>query len=143
MRAIGTRQGGYEYKKIAASLQGIVADKKDTDCGTKLYTELEVTKDVSKMIIYRYIIENNKLILLTPDNIDNYIGKKVKLRSPLYCKGNKYCNKCLGELYYMMNLDNIGLIANRVGTSLLNESLKAFHDLSLKIVDIDIFDYID
>lgn len=142
-RAIGTRQGGYEYKKIASSLQGVVLGPKDSDCGTKLYKLFKVTEDTTEMILYRYIIEDNGLTLLTPDNIKSYIGKEIKLRTPLKCANDKFCNKCCGELYYMMNLENVGLISNRVGTALLNESLKAFHDLSLKIVDIDIFDYID
>lgn len=142
-RAVGTRQGGYEYKKIASALQGLVAGEKGSDCGTKLYKELLVDKDISKMILYRYIIEGDKLVLLTPDNINSYIGKKIKLRTPLYCKANHFCNKCMGELYYLMNLQNVGLTASRVGTALLNESLKAFHDLTLKIVNINVFDYIE
>lgn len=142
-RAIGTREGGYIYKQLAAALQSIVLDEEGSDCGTKGYQELTITKDLAGMLKYRYIIENNKLVLLTPDNINNYIGKKVKLRSPMYCVGDKYCSKCCGELFYKMGLMNVGLICNRVGTSLLNESLKAFHDLSLKIVDLNIEDYIE
>ena len=142
-RAVGTRQGGYEYKKIASALQGVVIGTPKSDCGTKLYKLLDVTKDTAKMMAYRYIIEDDKLVLITPKNISKYIGKTVKLRSPLYCKDEKFCNACCGELYYMLNLENVGLTANRVGTSLLNESLKAFHDLSLKLVDINIDDYIE
>ena len=142
-RAIGTRQGGYEYKKIASSLQGVTIGEPGSDCGTKLYKEMEITGDTKDMLLYRYIIEGNDLVLLTPDNIGKYVGKTVKLRTPLYCKDDIYCSKCCGELYYKLNLENVGLTANRVGTSLLNESLKAFHDLSLKIVDINIEDYID
>lgn len=142
-RAVGTRQGGYEYKKIASSLQGVTIGKKDSDCGTKLYKEMEVTGDTKNMLLYRYIIEGGKLLLITPDNVDKYINKIVKLRTPLYCQDDIYCNKCCGELYYMLNLENVGLTANRVGTSLLNESLKAFHDLSLKILEFDVFEYIE
>lgn len=143
-RAIGTREGGYVYKQLAAALQTIVLDEPGTDCGTKGYKEIKVTEDIADMLKYRYIVEGKDLVQLTPDNIKNYIGKTVKLRSPMYCVGNKYCSKCAGELFYKIDdLRNVGLICNRVGTSLLNASLKAFHDLSLKIVNLNIDDYID
>ena len=116
-RAIDTRQGGYEYKKIASALQGVVADVRGSDCGTKRTKELQVTDQTKKLILYRYIVEKGKLVQLTPDNIGNYVGKTVHMRSPLYCTGNKYCNICSGDLFYNMDLDNIGLIANRIGTA--------------------------
>ena len=116
-RAIDTRQGGYEYKKIASALQGVVADVKGSDCGTKRTKELKVDGATKKIILYRYIVENGKLVQLNPENINNYVGKTVHMRSPMYCTGNKYCNICSGDLFYNMDLDNIGLIANRIGTA--------------------------
>ena len=96
------------------------------------------------MLQYRYIVEKGKLKLLTPDNVKEYMGKEVNMRTPLYCTSDKYCNVCSGNQYYMMDgLRNVGLLTNRVGTSLLNAALKGFHDMSLKIVDIDIDKFIE
>ena len=120
-----TREGGYVYKQLASALQTIVLDEDGSDCGTKGYKEIKVTKDIADMLKYRYIVEGKNLVLLTPDNIDKYIGKIVKMRSPMYCIGDKYCSKCAGALFYKIDdLRNVGLVCNRVGTSLLNASLK-------------------
>ena len=70
------------------------------------------------MLLDRYIQKGKSLVLLTPDNINSYIGKIVNLRSPMYCKDNHICNKCAGELYYKMGIDNVGLISNVIGTSM-------------------------
>lgn len=143
-RAVGTRQGGYVYKQLAAAFQGLVLDDAGTDCGTNRTIEMVLDKDTAKLLEYRYIVEDGKLVRLDSENMKNYIGQKIHLRSPMYCKGDKYCNKCCGDLYYMIDdLKTVGLVINRVGTSLLNASLKAFHDLSLKIMHPNIEDYIN
>lgn len=82
-------------------------------------------------------------MLLTPDNINSYIGKIVNLRSPMYCRDNHICNKCAGELYYKMGIDNVGLISNVIGTSMTTLELKRFHNSSIKLKEINIFDYIE
>jgi len=60
--------------------------------------------------LYRYIVENDKLVCLTPDIISNYIGKTVRMRSPMYCIDKKcICNKCAGDNFYKLDKKNIGL----------------------------------
>lgn len=142
-RAVGTREGGYEGKKLSAGFQNVVLDDKDSDCGTHKTLKTKITKDNKKFYNYRYIVEGGKLKLLTPDNINSYVGKTVEMRSPMYCLGDKYCNKCAGELYYMLGIKNVGILTNRIGTSLLNAALKAFHDMSLKIVEVNPDEFID
>jgi hypothetical protein len=93
--------------------------------------------------MYRYIRDKGKLVLLTSDNISNYYDKVVELRTPLYCTNKQYCSKCAGELYYKLGITNVGILSNRIGTSLLNASLKAFHDMSLKVVELDIDKYME
>jgi hypothetical protein len=143
-RAVGTREGGYESKKLSAAFQNIVLDKEGTDCGTGKTMKQLVTKGNSNMFMYRYVREKSGgLTLLTSDNIAQYYNKVVDVRSPLYCTGKQYCSKCAGELYYRLGIKNVGIVTNRIGTSLLNASLKAFHDMSLKVVNLDIDKYID
>ena len=45
-------------------------------------------------------------------------------------------------LHHRMGITNIGLIAGRIGTTLMNASLKAFHDSSLKRTRIDLSKYV-
>lgn len=142
-RAVGTREGGYESKKLSAAFQNITLDKEGSNCGTKKTINMLLTKKNANMFMYRYIIDGTKLVLLTSDNISMYHDKIIHLRSPMYCTGKQYCSKCAGELYYKLGIENVGIITNRIGTSLLNASLKAFHDMTLKVVDLDIDKYIE
>ena len=86
--------------------------------------------------MYRYIIDGKKLVLLDDRTMLKYIGKTVKMRSVLYCTSDKRCNICAGELYYKLGIQNIGLTAAKVGSNLLNMSMKSFHDSTVKVTDI-------
>lgn len=102
-----------------------------------------ITKKNKDLFLYRYIIEKGKLVLLDEHTIGNYIDKYVNLRTPLYCNSEKYCSKCAGELYNKLGISNVGLLTTRIGTSLLNASLKQFHDMTLKTVTVNIDDFIN
>lgn len=142
-RAILTRNGGYEAKKLAAAFQGIVFDKKGSDCGTKLTVKLLITESNKKLLTDRYIMENGRTKLIDSSNIDDYVGKIVNLRSPMYCRNGKYCSKCTGELYHKLGIKNVGLISNVIGTSMTTLALKAFHNSAIKLKEINYEDYID
>lgn len=143
MRSIDTQKGGYEGKKLSASLQSAVLDKENSDCGTDLAISIGINEDNKDLFINRYIKEGNNLILLTNDNISKYINKIVKLRSPMYCKTEKICNKCAGELYYKLGIENLGLVSNALAGVLINLSMKSFHDTSVSMMEIDPFNFID
>ena len=141
-RAKNTQKGGYISKQLQSAFQHIIIDEEGSDCKTKQLLEITLNKNDAKLFNYRYIKDKDKEVLLTPDNIDSYIGKPIKMRSPLYCTGDKFCNKCVGELYNRMGLTNAGLIANKSGTSLMQYSLKQFHDSSIKIHNINYEEFI-
>lgn len=136
-KGVGTQQGGYLVKKYNAAFQSVVLDKPKTDCGTQKTLAVSLTKDNHKMFLYRYIKEGQKKVLIDEDNIKNYINKNIQLYDPLFCVGNKICNKCAGEIYYKLGIENIGLTASKVCSSIMNKSLKKFHDRSLKIHEVD------
>jgi len=144
-RAIATADGGTMVKYIFSAMQTVVFDDRQSDCKTQLYDERLITEDDYKNenIMYRYIMENGKPIMLSPENFKSYIGKKVKMRSPLYCKGARYCNICSGDYLFELGLVNVGNTATKIGSTLMNKALKAMHDISLTTSDINIFNYLD
>lgn len=142
-RAISTRDGGYETKKLSASFQSVVIDDEGTDCHTTKFLKILVTDNNVEYFINRYIKKGNQLVLLTNENKSQFINKVCEFRSPLFCLGDKICNKCAGELFYKMGIKDVGLICSNIGSAVLNASLKQFHDLSLKLTEIDLDDYID
>lgn len=131
-----------EGKKLAAAFQSIMVDERGSDCGTTRTITMTLNKGNIKLFMYRYVLEKGKLTMIDDDNFKSFIGKTVKLRSPLFCNSKKYCSKCAGELYNKLGIQNVGLLTTRIGTSLLNASLKQFHDMTLKTVEINIEDYI-
>lgn len=135
-RAIGTATSGYFSKQIIAALQAVQLGKPGSDCGTKGFVLVHLTEKNYNDFRYRYIIEGSKTVLLDESNYKKYIGRDIKLRSPMYCISEKLCNKCAGEMYAKLGINNIGLTAARVSSTLLNMSLKKFHDTSSHISEI-------
>ncbi len=137
-RAKKTEQGGYWEKLFGAALQTIVLDEELDDCGSTGYIEVELTKKNINIYMYNFIIEGSRLIELTSDNMDHYIGKKVKMRFSIFCKSKKgICTKCAGNLFKRRNAKNIGLTCIQIPSTLKNVAMKAFHDSTVKTTTID------
>lgn len=144
-RGVETQKSGYETKEINAATQTVMLDEPGSDCGTKFFQEIEIPVELKDMFLYRYILDpsgaghdEKGLVLITPENISKYAGKKVKMRSPLYCKGTRICSKCAGELFYKMGVKNAGLLTSTLSGVLMNASMKKFHDSTVKFDRIDI-----
>lgn len=142
-RGVTTQDGGYATKKLNAAMQAAVIDVKGTDCKTKITIPILLTKASSKLYIDRYIMENGQPVLLTKSNIGSYIGKTIKLRSPMVCKNPKCCNICAGELFYKLDMPNAGLLTSTFSGTLMNKSMKTMHDASIKFTKINFDDYIE
>lgn len=138
-RSTSVAVGGYMAKKSHVTLNTVVADKHGTDCGTTENLLIYLYPSLKKEYMYRYVVDGKNLILLTPNNIGDYLDTFVKLRSPMFCKTKdyKYCSKCIGEQPYMLGLTKFGLAIARLSNTLLNLQLKKFHDLTVKVHDID------
>ena len=135
-KAIGTATSGYFSKQIIAALQAVQLDKKGSDCGTKGTLKTVIPPSAVKDFLYRHAVDNGKIVLLKEDNIKNYVGREIKLRSPMYCVGKKMCRVCAGLMYEKLEIDNIGLTGARVSSTLLNLSMKKFHDTSSRLSHI-------
>lgn len=139
-RAVNTQQGGYKTKLFAVGFQHqqVVED----DCGTNKTIGLDVTAKNVKIIKWKYIKDPESpdgWTCVTPDTMNKYIGKHVEYRTPMYCAtpGDGYCWRCMGDLYRRMGLKNVGLASQKLTSTFLNKSLKAFHDSSMKTSKID------
>ena len=143
-RGVSTQKYGYETKKYNASLQNVSinTEEEQIDCGTKHYLTITIPKNLKSMFLYRYVIDGSKLVELLPENIDNYVDKEVKLRSPMFCKGDTICQHCAGTLFKRMDLKDCGLIVSNMTGNLLNLSMKKMHDSTVKINKINIENFI-
>lgn len=143
-RARGTVKGGYMGKQLRSAFQHVMVDEDpESDCGTQLTLNIGLGKDFSKLLYYRYIkTGKDKYTLLTSENMSKYIGTNIKLRSPMFCKGDKLCSKCAGQLFYKLGMLNAGLLTDKVGSTIMNKSMKQFHDSSIKLKPLNYEDYI-
>ena len=138
-RGVETATGGYQTKRIQAATQNIILGEPDSDCGTTNFLDVEILPSLKNMYSYRYILgDDGKLLEITPDNISQYFGKRVKMRSPMFCTSEHVCNKCAGNLFRRMGIKNAGLFTGTFSGVLMNLFMKKFHESSVKFKKLDI-----
>lgn len=139
-RGIDTEEGGYLVKKFNAAFQSVFVSR--GDCKSKEY--LTTVDNSPQDLLGRTILDNGKEVLVTHENINKYLGKPVKKRSPIFCKQtNGYCSTCAGILpLQIANKDrlNIGLYLAEIGNEVMNKSMKAVHQANQKFYHINDFD---
>lgn len=137
-RSKKTEVGGYWEKLFMAAFQHIVLLDPGSDCGTDRYIEMDVTEKNIDGIMYSYVIEGSKLVEITSENRDKYIGKHIKLRFSSMCKAkNGICNKCAGNLFYRLGIKNVGAATPQIPSKLKLLSMKLFHDDQLNFTEMD------
>lgn len=142
-RAKDTQLAGYKTKIFNAAFGSITSDKAGSDCKTKRTMLVDLNEDNFKYYRYRYVETNNGLVMLDDTTKKSFVGKKVKMRTPLYCTSESICNKCMGEMHYKLKTRNIGLLVSRITTNLMNKSMKSFHDMSVDPKTYNLLDYIE
>lgn len=129
--AVGTAEAGYMSKQILALLQSERLDPDpESDCGTQSTIPFTILKSAKKYVLFRYIDDNGKKVLLDLNNIDSYVGQRVRLYSPQCCTQDAICGKCGGRIFHNLGVTQIGLLSSLITQKLLNIKLKAKHDLS-------------
>lgn len=141
--SIATADAGYLGKKILALLQMMEIDETCEDCGTKNLIPISITKGNSSNMLYTYIEQNGQLLMLTKDNISSFIGKNVKMRSPMSCKNDKICLKCAGMLFTYLGVKHAGLFGVQISHSDLNLALKAKHNSLINLYTLNPDDLIE
>jgi hypothetical protein len=141
-RGVSTQYAGARTKELFSAMQSVKLDEPGSNCNTPFVKSVLLTPSNYAGYTWRYIVENKELILLTPEVIKQYVGKLVKMRTPLYCFGDKICNICAGDLFRRLNIENIGLATTKITSTFLNMSLKAMHDTTISTTDFDPEDYI-
>ena len=135
---VATQDSGTNGKKYNALFQRVRLQARGSDCKTKDTLSVAITEDNAEDYIYRYIMENGKPVMLTPETIKSYHGKTVQMRSGIYCKAPdpEYCSCCIGDRPYRIGIRNIGFAFMSISGSTLNASLKKKHDVSIKLYNI-------
>lgn len=130
-RGAQTQLGGVAAKTINRIFQNTrIAED---DCGSTLGMDHFITDSNKGHYLGFYAINGKKLELLSDVNIDQYVGKEVTLRSPMYCKTSRanFCRTCMGEINSESETA-LASLASGVGSTLLNTFMKLMHGTALK-----------
>lgn len=108
------------------------------DCKTKLGRFRDLDKDNIQSYHGTYAQGPNKDVLITIDNEKEFIGKRVLLRSPMYCaatEGN-FCIHCMGENFRNRE-QSLPAVATEIGNRLMYIMMSRMHGVALKVEKMD------
>lgn len=111
----------------------------EEDCKTPFGLTVTLRPEWEKSYISNSIITPKGVVELTPENIKDFLGKTVVLRSPLYCRteGVNFCATCMGKKI-ASTPHAISTYAADIGSTFMSISLKAMHGKALKTAHFDI-----
>lgn len=132
-RGTATAMGGERVKKFQQTFQNSRISLED--CGTNKGADFIINEYNKSFFIGRTLM--NKKIL-TEDIINNYIGKTVTIRSPLFCKAAKtdYCEICSG-MKMSDNPNVINTLTASIGSVFMSLEMKATHGKELLTANYD------
>jgi hypothetical protein len=137
-RAKKTEVGGAWEKMFVRAFQHLRILPEGTDCHTNRFLKLFLDKSIAEDWMYSYVVDNGKLVELTSETLPKYIGTEVKLRYSALCESKDgICSKCAGHLFNRIGLNEVGIASYQICSVIKNKSMKAFHDGTVKVTDIE------
>ncbi len=125
-RVISTADTGYMSRKLAYIANNAELSPFLNDCKTTKTLSVKLTDSLITRLKGRYIVSNGKVQLF--DKNKYKVGDIIYLRSPIFCKSNKICHTCYGELLKVHTTPYIGILAAQViGERGTQMSMKKFH----------------
>lgn len=84
---------------------------------------------IAQSLRYRWYMDDDGILKqITDENYDQFYGRTLKLRSPLFCKSGKLCRKCYGESIKYCHSKYLGVIsAQALGEVATQLTLRTFH----------------
>ncbi len=137
-RGAETQQGGSLVKEMQRASNTLTI--KDGDCESKKGLPIDITEKNYKNYKNVYLIE--KGISTFKEDLKDYIGQTVEIRSTQYCKYvDSFCTVCGGkDLEEYRNGISLLIIAS--GGVVLNISMSKLHKAAKQLVNFDITKYI-
>lgn len=141
--ALNTANSGYLSRKLIFACANLQFDVDLEDCGTKDLLDVFVKNaKKARMLIGKWMLGNDgNLCLITKENYTELINKSIQVRSPVFCKSEKLCKKCYGEMYKYLNTRFVGVIAAQsLGECNTQLVLRTFHtsfSKSTQIIDVN------
>lgn len=110
----------------------------EEDCGSTFGLMVSLTKDNVENYVTNHAITKTGTVAITKENAESFIGKSVRVRSPIYCKtsGANFCAKCMGGKI-AATPNAVATYAADIGSLFLGIFMKAMHGKALLTADWD------
>lgn len=135
-RGAQTQLGGVATKTILRVMQNSKITQQD--CGSTIGVATQITDQTKEQYIGNFILKDQTPVELTEENIDQYVGKTVDLRSPLFCwtADDDFCMTCIGRRYENQP-NGLATAAANVGSTFVSIFLASMHGTALKTKKYD------
>lgn len=137
-RGAQTELGGEAVKWLLRASSNIVITK--DDCGSKVGKPFEVTENNHrKLVDFSIVTETGSKLIEPEDDTGQYIGKKLMVRSPMYCNllVTDYCSTCVGKKL-AKNPTGLSMTISEYGSSFLSLFMAAAHAKQLSLQKADL-----
>lgn len=127
----------YFGRKQHLALSSLSTIHHDSDCGATLTVDLFLTELNKDRVLWKYIVQGSRLVLLTERNIDQYLGTIINLRSALTCRfSDGVCRVCGGALLHSIHPQiNIGVLAGvSISEIIVQTVLKIKHVATVNVM---------
>lgn len=136
-RGAQTALGGVETKFNNRIFQNSTIG--EHDCGSKLGLSILMTSYKAPFYVGNYQVVKGAPVLLTPEVLNGLVGKRIDVRSPIYCKtpGANFCAVCMGDRI-ASTPQALSTYASDIGSIFLSLFMAAMHGKSLKTEEMDL-----
>src|SRR6185312_1159052 len=113
------------------------------DCGSKLGNEVKIDEHNKASLVGFSLVGKEGPIKVTEENVGQYLGKTVMVRSPMYCTMPKtdFCAVCVGDRL-AANPNALSAAVAQYGNAFLDLFMSAAHAKALSLVKMDYRDVI-
>jgi hypothetical protein len=132
-----TQLGGVAVKDLLRASTNLVAEKED--CGSTMGKTMVISEtNTAKIVGFTVVTAEGLDPVVTAEDAGKYLGKTIKVRSPLYCKlpGTEYCFACLGSKL-SLNPYGLSLAVSQYGSAMLGIFMSAAHSKALETQKMD------
>jgi len=138
--ALNTGTSGYLSRKLIFTCANLQIDKNNEDCGSTDFLEVFIpSQRKAEMMIGKFFKdENGNLDMITEKNFKSLVNKTILVRSPIYCKSERLCKTCYGNLHEVTRSKFVGVIAAQaLGECNTQLILRTFHTSGVAVIKGD------
>ena len=111
----------------------------EEDCGSTFGMEVVLSKDDKDAYLSNSVVTPTGSVEITEQNFESFVGKKIRIRSPIYCRtsGANFCATCMGKKI-ASTPNAISTYAADIGSTFMGIMLKSMHGKSLSLAKFDL-----